>query len=152
MKGVNHILVRVTATRDCVGVVDYAIGLGTKLGAQVSLLDVVHDPFGQLGWNLPIPSLSEEYARLLAEVRETLAGLVKREKERGFSVESLVREGDPVEVMTTVIRERNIDLLILPAHSEDRIEHFFFGKANEKLMRKLPCSILLARTSDLNVC
>jgi nucleotide-binding universal stress UspA family protein len=152
MKEVKHILVRVTATRDCIGVVDYAIDLATKLGAKVLLLDVVHDPFGQLGWNLPIPSLSEEYVRLLAEVRATLGKIVERETRRGFHVESLVREGDPVEVITAVVKEKNIDLLVLPAHHEDRLEHFFFGKANEKLMRQLPCSILLARTSEVNVC
>ena len=152
MKEVKHILVRVTATTDCIGIVDYAIDLGTKLGAKVLLLDVVHDPFGQIGWNLPIPSLSEEYMKLLGEVRGTLDEIVEREAKRGFHVESLVKEGDPAEVISAVVKEKNIDLLILPAHHEDRLEHFFFGKTNEKLIRQLSCSILLARTSDIDFC
>lgn len=36
-------------------------------------------------------------------------------------------------------------LLIMLAHEEGRIEHFLFGRDNEDLIRKMPCSIMLVK-------
>lgn len=44
-----------------------------------------------------------------------------------------------------VVVEENIDLLLMPAHEESRLEHFLFGRINDALIRRLPCSILLVK-------
>jgi nucleotide-binding universal stress UspA family protein len=81
----------------------------------------------------------------LKETRDHLKAVIDNQQREGLTVESLIREGDPVTEIIKVIQEENIDLLIVPAHEEERIEHLLFGKVNHKLVRQMPCSILFFR-------
>jgi len=144
---VKNILVNFTPTRDWVGVAEHAIRHARKLGARLYFIDVIHDPFGYSGWNLPMPSLEKEYESIVEEARDRLRALVQAEKDRGVVIESIVREGDPVAQITEVIKEKEIDLLVVPAHQEDRLESFLFGSVNQKLIREMPCSIMLLKAA-----
>jgi len=148
----KRILVLVTPTRDCTDVVEDAIGLAGRFQATLYVLDVVHNPFAYIGWNLPMPSLDREYRRNLQRVRDRLEALVGRERARGFSIETIVREGEPGEQVMKVVEELGIDLLVLPLHAEGRIEHYFSGRVAERVMRKMPCSIMLIRQEETNLC
>ena len=139
----KNILVAVTAAEDCVKVIGYAAKVARQLDGRLYILDVVHNPFAYQGWNLPMISLDEEYQRLLKKGREQLHGLVNEEIKKGLQAEAMVREGDPATVITQVVDEKKIELLVIAAHPEDRIEHYLFGRVNDKLLRKMPCSILL---------
>jgi nucleotide-binding universal stress UspA family protein len=44
-----------------------------------------------------------------------------------------------------VVKEDNIDLIIMLSHSGWRLEHFLFGRIKEEIIRKTPCSILLIK-------
>ena len=69
--------------------------------------------------------------------------------------EELIREGNPATEIFQVVK--HIDLIILLAHEEGHVEHFLFGRSNDEIIRKMPCSILLmvkkepgpARVTDL---
>ncbi len=67
------------------------------------------------------------------------------EMAKGLKVTELVREGDPTKEVLNAVKEFNIDLMILLAHEEGRLEHFLFGRSNEDLIRRMPCSILLVK-------
>jgi hypothetical protein len=45
-----------------------------------------------------------------------------------------------------------IDLLVLPDHEETRIEHFLSGKMVARLVRKMPCSVLLVKQEPVMLC
>jgi len=152
MNEVKRILVVVTATKDCVDLVRDAFGLAERMRASLFVLDVVHDPFAYMGWNLPMPSFDEEYRKLLDEVRDRLRAMIKEAKGKGFPIESLVREGQPFEQILKVVEEEKIDLLVLPAHEEHRLEHYFTGRLMDKIIRKMPCSILLVKQEDVTQC
>jgi nucleotide-binding universal stress UspA family protein len=152
MNDLRRMLVVVTATSDCVKLVQDAFGLAERFGATVFLLDVVHDPFAYTGWNLPMPSFEKEYRKLLEGVRKRLRVIVKKAKDKGLSIESLVREGHPFDEILKVVEENRIDLLVMPAHEEYRLEHYLTGKVMDKLVRKMPCSILLVRQEEGTLC
>jgi len=152
MNEVKRILVVVTATNDCEDLVRDAFGLAERMRANLFVLDVVHDPFAYMGWNLPMPSFDKEYRRLLDGVRDRLRAMIKEAKGKGFPIESLVREGLPFEQIVKVIEEEKIELLVLPAHEEHRLEHYFTGRLMDKLIRKMPCSILLVKQEDVTLC
>jgi len=44
-----------------------------------------------------------------------------------------------------MVKEENIDLLIMSVHEEGHMEHFLFGHDNEELICKMPCSIMLVK-------
>ena len=125
--------------------VRYGVSLAKKYGAELVVLHVEHDPFGESGWNLPFLSVEEEYRELLKEAGKNLTKIVRAEATGGFPVKELVRKGEPVGVIRSSVEEEKIDLLLMPAHEENRLEHFLFGRINAAIIRRLPCSVLLVK-------
>ncbi len=145
MEDVKRILVVSRDTKYCRKAVHYGVSLAKQYGAELYVLHVVHDPFSLEGWNLPVPSVAEEYKRLLRNTREELTATITSEKEKGMKVQELVKEGHPVTEIFQVVKEKKIDLMILLAHEEGRIEHFLFGRSNDEIINKMPCSILMVK-------
>jgi universal stress protein A len=146
MKDVKRILVICRMVTHCSEVVHYGVILARQFRAEIFVMNVIHDPFGIKGWNLPLPSLAEDYRKLLEKTRRDMHEIIAHEKQRGMAIRELVLEGKPVDEILKVIKEQNIDLMVLPAHEETRLEHFLFGRDNEELMRKMPCSILFVKS------
>ena len=145
MEDIKRILVVSRDTKYCRKAVHYGVSLSRKYGAELYVIHVVHDPFIFGGWNLPIPSLQEEYKKVLKETREELHEIIISEKKKGVSIKELIREGDPTGEVFKAVKEEGINLLIMLAHEEGHLEHFLFGRSNEEIMRKMPCSVLLVK-------
>ena len=131
-------------TKGCHQAIHYGISLSKKYGAELSVLHII-DTFWIKGWNVPMIGVEEEYKKELKRTKEELDVMINMEKEKGMVVKELLKEGDPTEEILKVINEENIDLIILLAHEESRVEHFLFGRSNEEIIRKIPCSILLVK-------
>ena len=125
--------------------VRYGVSLARKYGAELVVLHVEHDPFGEDGWNLPFLSVEEEYKALLKDAGKNLTKVVLAESTGGLPVKELIRQGEPIGVIRKMVEEEKIDLLLMPAHEESRVEHFLFGRINDAIIRRLPCSVLLVK-------
>ena len=145
MNDIRRIMVVATDIKHSRETVHFGVSLAKKYDADLVVLHVEHDPFGESGWNLPFLSVEEEYKELLKEARTTLKKVVRAEATGGFPVKELIREGEPVGVIRKVVEEEKIDLLLMPAHEESRLEHFLFGRINDAIIRRLPCSVLLVK-------
>jgi nucleotide-binding universal stress UspA family protein len=145
MEDIKKILVVSRMTRYCEKAVHYGVSLAKKYGAALSVVHVMHDPFGIEGWNLPLPNLEKDYQNLLKKSRQQLDDIIAAENKGGMHIDVLIREGEPTTEILTVVSEKKIDLLVMLAHEEGRLEHFLFGRSNEALIRKMPCSILLVK-------
>lgn len=146
MDNVKRILVISRMTGCCRKTLQYGISLAQKYGAELFVMHVVHNPFGIEGWNLPLPSIEKEYLKELEKTKKDLDALVKSENKAGMSIKELVPEGEPTAEILKAVKRENVDLLILSAHEEGRLEHFLFGRSNEEIIRKMPCSILLVKS------
>lgn len=145
MNEFKRILVVSRSTRHCQKAVHYGISLARQYNAKLFVIHVVHDPFNLEGWNLAVPSLEEEYERMLKTDRENIDNIIKAEQARGMDITVVIKEGEPVQEILDMVKREEIDLLILLAHEEGRIEHFLFGRTNETLFRKLPCSMIFVK-------
>lgn len=145
MEEIKRILVVSRMTPHCKEAVHFGISLARKYGAELSVIHVVHNPFGRKGWSLPTVSLEEEYKNILRDAKAELDRVISTEQASGLSINELIREGEPTEEILKTIRDEKIDLLIMLAHEEGRLEHLVFGRSNEDLIRKMPCSIMLVR-------
>lgn len=145
MEEYKRILVVSRMSKYCREAVHYGISLARKYDAELSILHVVHNPFGLEGWNLPMVSLEKEYNKLLEQTKADLDRIIREEKAKGLSIKELIKNGDPTEEVVKTVKEGKIDLLILLAHEEWRLEHFLFGRSNEELIRRMPCSILFVK-------
>lgn len=145
MQYINHILVVSRMTTSCITAVNYGVSLAKKSGATLSVIHVIHDPFSLSGWNLPLPGLGKDYQMLLKKKRAEIDEIISTEIRSGMHIDVLMPEGDPTEEILKVVKEKNIDLLVMLAHEEGHLEHFLFGRSNQKLLLKMPCSILLVK-------
>ncbi len=145
MDDINRILVVSRMTKFCQKAVHYGVSLARQYNAELIVLHVEYNPFGIKGWNLPIVSLEEDYKRLLQEAKKDLDRIIARERTAGLPIREMIREGEPIKEILKVVKEDNIDLLVLLAHEEWHLEHFLFGRTNRELVRKMPCSIFLVK-------
>lgn len=146
MDNVRKILAVSRSSRQCIRVVRAGISLAKKYGAELYVLRVIHDPFNMAGWNLPIPSLLDEYETIRKDAQEELDKVIHSESTKGLTVHDLVRDGKPVDEIVRTIEDEHIDFMLLLAHDEGRVEHFLFGRTNEELVRRMPCSIFLLKS------
>lgn len=145
MKNVKKILVVTRSTKNCKNAVHMGASLARQYGAQLYVMDVVTDPFSIKGWNLPVPSLEKEYRKTVEVAKKELHQAIESEKVEGLHVIDWISEGNPVQEVVKVVKEEHIDLLILLAHDEWKLEHFLFGRTNHELLRTMPCSILFVK-------
>jgi nucleotide-binding universal stress UspA family protein len=145
MNDIKRILVVSRDTKYCRKAVRYGVSLCQKYGAELYVAHVVHDPLIFGGWNLPFPSLEEEYRKTLKDAREELHEIINSEKKMGLPIKELVKEGKPTAEILKIVHEEKIDLIVMLAHEEGHLEHFLFGRSNEDIIRQMPCSILLVK-------
>jgi nucleotide-binding universal stress UspA family protein len=145
MEAFNSILVVSRSTRHCLKAVRTGISLARKYGSRLFVLHVIHDPFNLDGWNLPTPTFHEEYEKMVRDAKHDLDRIIGAEKTEGLKITEWVRDGDPVGEIQKVVESENIDLIIMLAHQEGRLEHFLFGKTNDKLIRRLPATLMLVK-------
>jgi len=144
LEDIKRILVVSRIMKYCHKAIHYGISLSKKYRADLSVLHII-DTFWLKGWNVPIISVEEEYKNELKRTKKELDDMINMEKKKGMVITELLKEGDPTEEILKVIKEENIDLVILLAHEESRFEHFLFGRSNEEIIRKMPCTVLLVK-------
>jgi nucleotide-binding universal stress UspA family protein len=145
METFNNILVISRSTQHCIKVLRTGIALARKFDARLNVLHIIHDPFSVNGWNLPVPSLDDEYKSMVAKARAELDRLVQAEKAEGLVINEWVKDGNPVDAIQEAVESEKVDLILMLAHREGRLEHFLFGKTNDAIIRRLPATLMLVR-------
>ena len=145
METFNAILVVSRSTKHCIKPVRTGISLARKFGAKLYILHVIHDPFNLEGWNLPAPTFTDEYRKMVDDAKKTLDRMVRAEKAEGLVVNEFIRDGEPADEIRRVVESEHIDLIIMLAHQEGRLEHFLFGNTNDKIIRQLPATLMLVK-------
>lgn len=148
MEDIRRILVVAKSTRYCGKAVHYAVSLARKYSAEIVILHVIHNPFGLEGWNLPVayrPEMDEEYTKIFRKAKQDLDSMIAREKATGLPIKELIVEGDPTGKIFEVVEEEKIDLLVMVAYQQGHLEHWFFGREIDEIVRRLPCSVLLVQ-------
>lgn len=126
----------------------FGISLARKHHAKLHVLHLVSTTVDMMAVNAPGQFPGEQFKKFsnsLQETRDLLDTLIEQEKQNGYPIHELVSDRDPVEEIERVVTEEKIDLLLMSAHEEGRIEHALFGGENDTIVRKMPCSILLVK-------
>lgn len=151
MEGIKRILVVSRLTQLCQEAVHQGISLARRYGASLYVIHVVHNPFGLEGWNLPGLSLQNDYENILNDAKEEIDEIIRQECEDDLNIKVLIEEGEPTKQILKVVEEKGIDLMVLLGHEEGRFEHFLFGRSNEELIRRMPCSLMLVKSEPKSV-
>lgn len=121
------------------------VSLAQKYRAELFVLHSIYNPFGPKEWGRGTRELADEYEKSIVDTKRKLTNLVNAEKTKGMSIKVMVREGEPTGEILKAIEEENIDLLVMLAHEEGRLEDLLFNRSTDELVRKMPCSIMLVK-------
>jgi nucleotide-binding universal stress UspA family protein len=128
--------------------IKFGVSLARKYDAKLMVLHLVSNPVDLMALNAPGLLLDEQYKNYInshQEAKERLDKLIKQEISDGFPIKELISDHDPVKEIVKVVEEEKIDLILISAHEEGRIEHALFGGENDAILRKMPCSIMLVK-------
>lgn len=132
-------------TRDAVR---YGVALAKCFEADLSILRVITNPIDMEAVNAPSLFIKGEeyknYRTLQEQYQQDLEKAIRAEVHDRFPVRALITDKDPAREITMLVREEKIDLMVILAHEESRLEHALFDE-NDDLIRTLPCSILLMK-------
>ena len=126
--------------------VRYAVALGKKLNATVSLLHVIELPSRMSGVESVV--LARDDSELTKFARQKLADLAKLEGKGDAAVTSSVRTGNPFHEITTAAREDATDLVVIATHGYTGAKRVVLGSTAERVVRHAPCPVLTVPTSS----
>jgi len=144
MEEIKKILAVSWITQYCQVTVQAAISLAAKYDAELSVIHIVDTQWLQ-GWNLPFKFHEEEHQTEMERIKSELNSIVNREKKDGMKIKTIIKEGNPAEEILGFVEKEKIDLIVLRANEESRIEQFMVGSSNDEIIRKMPCSIFLVK-------
>ena len=149
MQDIKRILVVSRWTKECKKALHYGISLARAYEAELSILHIIRDTFELSGNAVYIPRLAdleEGYRNLVEEVKHEFDAMIEAEHAKGMVIKETTKDGQPAAEILKAVSTGKIDLVIMAHHQEDRLEHYLFCRDYEKVIRKMPCSIMLVKT------
>ena len=119
-----------------------ATDIGSKYGAELNLIGIVS--------SIPSTALTDPYPQddfiFAGRSRIERALLTQAEKlrTRGLEVNTEVLEGSPANEIAKYAKKIGADLVVIGHADKGYIARWFEGSTGAKLVRDLPCSLLIA--------
>ena len=82
---------------------------------------------------------------VVREAEEYLRRMEEQLKTKGFNVDSHVRYGDEVEEILDHASQEDVNLIAMSTHGRNGMKRWLFGSAAEKIVRRSPKPVFLAR-------
>jgi nucleotide-binding universal stress UspA family protein len=125
-------------------IVDYAVSIAGKYGAELHFLHVIPN----LNYYTPYESfLTPENLIALESSIETEVGkdFDKIMKKIDMPVKKIIKSGAPFVEIIEYVKAESMDLIVMGTHGRSGIEHILIGSVAEKVVRKSPCPVLTIR-------
>lgn len=145
MRTFKNILVVSRSTRNCAKVLHTGISMARKYNANLHVLHVIYDPFYFNDWGVQFAGIEAELKREIANARTEIDKIIQSEKAEGMKINEIIEQGRPTEEIQKAVESQKVDLILMLAHEEGRLEHFLFGRTNEAIIRKLPATLMLVK-------
>jgi nucleotide-binding universal stress UspA family protein len=133
----KRILVALDLSEAAVPTLDAAMTFAELFDAEIRVLSVVE----------PLPSIpdvdvqvdeGEHFRSIEREIRALLANV-----EQGLSVDTVVQSGSAARMIADQAASWNADLVVVGSHGKGVVDRVLLGSTTERLLNKLPCSILV---------
>jgi len=148
-KGVlSKALVPMDGSKEGETVIPYIENLASKLGAEITLLQVVAIAYHvYISGDAPaqIPYTLEEMEPLKAGAASYLEKMASGLKERGVAVKCEVRVGAAGQEIIRLAEEINADVVAMSTHGRSGVGRLVFGSVAERVVRSGSTPVLLVR-------
>jgi len=121
-----------------------ACALAWDYKARLVLVHVLPSPMVIYAGGLAAP------ADMWRDTEEAKGRLKRMEAEAHYvRVESLVMEGDPVDMILRAAEETNSDAIVMGTHGRTALSRLLLGSVAELVIRKAPCPVLTAKPTPV---
>lgn len=144
---IQTILVTTDFSGQSLPAVRYALALGGKTGASVTLLNVVETASSLSGMEALV--LARTDAEVAALAGKQLEALARRESKGEGKITTVVRTGQPFHEIALAAGERAADLIVIATHGHTGLKRVWLGSTAERVVRHAPCPVLTVPTREL---
>jgi nucleotide-binding universal stress UspA family protein len=147
----SHILAPTDFSPNSERAVDYAVELAQRLGAKLTLLNIVPEPSAL---DYPIEGIPiEEIEERKKEAERRMEDQLERAKLQYQEVDAVQRTAlHPRDEIIGVARELSADLLVISTHGYTGWKHLLFGSHAEKIFEHACCPTLVVRSQSATGC
>ena len=148
-ENITKILVPVDFSPHAERAFGYAAALARRLGAELTLVHVVEDPFATGAWGPEtyIPNAGELLQELIAGAERQLTPWKERPAAQGLTVTTAVITGRPAQSIIEHAGSAGCDLIVMGTHGRAGLAHAVMGSVAERVLRKAPCPVLTVRAN-----
>jgi nucleotide-binding universal stress UspA family protein len=125
-------------------VVAYGITLAKEFNAKLLVCHVVDFPTVSM-YGEAVSGPIEHQNRFMDYARSEISRLIG---DASVDSQAIVTLGNTTEEISRLVIEFNADLVITATHGRSGLKRFFLGSVTERLMRTLPCPLLVLRGSE----
>jgi len=133
----KNILLAIDGSPSCETAVDRAIDLTKEQSASLTAMSVVYtnDEYLALA-----PGIVGD---LISKAKDKLATIDRKAKEAGVEINTLVKEGEAFEAITSFALDSNIDLIVMGSHGRRGLQRLLMGSVTERTIGYAPCPVLI---------
>jgi nucleotide-binding universal stress UspA family protein len=133
----RNILLATDGSKNSEHATNYAIDLAEKHASHLIAISVIYtnDEFVALA-----PGI---VAELYDSAKARLETLCAEAKEKGITAESIAKEGEPHEIITSVASEKNAGVIILGSHGRKGLHRLLMGSVTERTIGYAACCVLV---------
>jgi nucleotide-binding universal stress UspA family protein len=124
--------------------IPYAIALAREFKSKLYFCHVI-DLSSAAVYGEAVLALEEQQKRMVAYAREELSALMA---DHDIDWEPLITVGNPAYEIGRLAQEKGVDLTIAASHGRSGLKRLILGSVTERLMRTLPCPLLIVRSPD----
>jgi len=133
----KNILLATDGSPSCEAAVDRAIELARENSADLTAISVVYSNDEYLAL---APGIVQE---LVGKAKEKLAAIEQKGKEAGVGINTVVKEGEAYEAITSLAQNNDIDLIVMGSHGRKGLQRMLMGSVTERTIGYAPCPVLV---------
>ena len=143
MEGYEKILVPLDGSETSEAILPEIEKLASAFGASICLLGVVSTPI----YPGPVVTYQTIVDYFIKEAKEYLHKIEKRLKDKGFTVESHVQQGNVAQQILEHCDRKEIGLIAMSTHGRSGVKRWLLGSVAEKIIHHATKPVFLVRST-----
>jgi nucleotide-binding universal stress UspA family protein len=134
----HRILVAIDGSPDAEAALRHAFSLARDQHALLTLLTVAPPPATPIGAGASAPpDLHDFHKRILREATDLVPA--------DIGVTTRLERGNPAETILRLVREDDVDLVVMGSHGHSRVHRALLGSVSERVLKASTVPVLLMR-------
>lgn len=135
--GWNNIMVTTDGSKYSEAALNEAINYAKSYGGTLKIVSVVYtnDEF--------LANAPDVVDKMIDRAKKSLDEAKNRAVQEGVSAETIVREGEPYQVIINLANEYNADTIIMGSHGRTGLKRIFMGSVTSRVIGHAPCPVMV---------